>query len=172
MRDLLFKWAIPTYVTTITTAIPVNGQLKIEIGKKLPDQIGLIFGMAIYADTVDEANNPLITTANAQALYINLTDGPTQFFETIRLSDMLNEFAGTPVVKAEKYLPVNIPGNFDLSKSNYINPGLIVSAAPPALPTVIKLELWFVSTAAYVFLMKKGVVDDTYIARYEKSKGV
>jgi hypothetical protein len=170
MMDLIQKAGVPSYVTSIITPLPTNGQLTIPIAKTIPQQVGLIFGMAIDADTVDPANNPLITTANAQALYMVLKDGPTEFFQTIRLSDMLNEFAGSPVIRDKKYMPVNILGNFDLSTSFYNNPGLIVSAPVPALPTVIKLNLWFISTEGYEWMGSKGYVDNTFMSQFTQSK--
>jgi len=170
MREILFKAGIPTYVTSIITPIPTAVQVTLPIAKTIPQQIGLIFGLSIYADTVDPSNNPLITTANAQSLYMVLKDGPTDFFQPVRLSDMLQEFAGVPVIRNEKYLPVNIPGNFDLSTSSYLNPTGIVSAVAPALATVIMLDIWFISTEAYIWMMKKGFVEREFIEGFIKSK--
>lgn len=170
MLKLLQKAGVPSYVTTIITPIPTAQQLTIPIAKTIPQQVGLIFGMSIYADTVDPSNNPLITTANAQALYMVLKDGPTEFFQQVRLSDMLQEFAGTPIVRPEKFMPVNIFGNFDLSTSSYVNPGLIVSAPVPAQPTVIMLDLWFISTEAYKWMMSKNYVDSTFATQFTNSK--
>ena len=126
--------------------------------------------MSIYADSVDPANNPDITSANSTNLFLNFKDGPTIFVDSLRLSDLNYNPAGFPNVNPERYLPVNIPGNFDLSTSFYANPTGIVSAAAPAAPTVIQLELWFISTEAYKWLMSKGYVDKEFAEQFTKSK--
>lgn len=156
----LIYWGIPSYRTTIFTPLPTGVTTEIQIAKQLPTQIGRIFGMSVYCDTVTPANQPLITTANATNLYLNLVHGATKFFEVTRLDDLnYNPAVATIAVQAlEKWLPVNIPGDFDLSTSVYFNPTGIVSAVPPAAPTNIALNLWYISEAAYKTLVKKGMV--------------
>lgn len=156
--EQLIKLGIPSYVTQIFTDIPTNAELNIQIAKQLPTQIGRIYGLSIYTDTVTPDNKPLITTTDAMNLYINLKHGATDFFENIRLDDMLSNFTGVPTLPSQKWLPVNIPGDFDLSTSSYINPTSIVSAAAPAAATVIALNLWYISQKAYNTLEDQGLV--------------
>lgn len=154
----LFYLGIPTYRTTIFTPIPLTPQLTISLPKQLPTQIGRIIGLSVIADTVTPDNSPLITTTNAQNLYLFLRDGATEFFETVRLDDMLFNFAGVAAPDGRRYLPVNIPGDFDLSTSAFINPTGIVSAPAPAAATTIALNLWYISTNTYNRLEMDGRV--------------
>lgn len=167
MKEILFKTGVPTYVTNIITPIPTTAQRAIPIAKTIPQQIGLIYGLAQYTDTVDPNNVNLITFANAQELYLNFKDGPTEFFQTVRLDSMVYTLAGFPDQNEERYLKVNIPGNFDMSTSSYLNPGGITAAETA---TNIMLQLWFISTESYIWLMKRGYLDDTYAAQFIESK--
>lgn len=155
MLQTLFKLGIPTYTTTIYSSLPVAAEQTIPIAKQLPTQIGRIYGMAIYADTVTPDNKPLITTTDAGNLYLTFKDGATNFFEDLRLTDMLSEFTGVPSPRPNIYLPVNIPGGFDLSTSYYLNPTGIIAGV---LGKTIALKLWFVSVTTYSTMLKKGLV--------------
>lgn len=133
----LFRLGVTTMVTDIVTVIPATSNTKFDIGKVLQENIGFIYGLSIYADGVDEQGNTLISTAQAQSIYITFKNGATEFIETIRLDDLLNVFAGTPVVRPQKFTQVNIPV-FDLSKSFYQNPLGLGSGL------TIKLKLWYI----------------------------
>lgn len=167
MQEILFKTGVPSYVTNIITPIPTTAQRAIPIAKNIPQQVGLIYGLATYTDTVDPNNVNLITFANAQELYLNLKDGPTEFFQTVRLDALIFPLAGFPNQNPDTYMKVNIPGNFDMSTSNYLNPGGITAEAAA---TNIMLQLWFISTESYIWLMKKGYLDDTYAQQFIDSK--
>ena len=158
-EDIIAKAGINTYFTSVTTPVPTAAQTNIQIAKTIPKQIGLIYGISTYTDTVDPGNNPFITTTDASNLYLFLKDGPTEFFERIRLDELIWTFAGFPNINFRRFLPVNIFGTFDLSTSQYVNPTGIVSAAPPAAPTVIRLNMWFISTASTAELMRKGFIE-------------
>lgn len=152
----LTELGIPTYRQAIKTAISNQTQLNIPLPKQLPKDIGRIIGLSVYCDTVDPENNPLITTTNAENLYLALKDGATEFFIPVRLDDLLFNFAGVPVLSGEKYYPVNIPGDFDLSTSYYINPTLITS--PPDTSIMIQLNIHYINVHDYDTLIKKGFV--------------
>jgi hypothetical protein len=136
----LFEMGVATWMMDIVTPLPVNnagvGSANFQIGKTLPENVGFIYGLSTYADGIDSLNNPLISTTQAQNIYMNLQNGATVFEQDLRMSDLLNEFAGTPVVRPEKFMQVNIP-RFDLSKSFYLNPQLFVNAT-------IRLKIWYV----------------------------
>ena len=108
--------------------------------------------MSIYCDTVTEDNLPLISTANAQALYLNLKWGAADFIQNIRLDDMLFNFAGATGLSPTRYLPVNVPKDFNLDQSRYINPTMIPG------PLNISLNLWYISTLTYARMEKLGLV--------------
>jgi hypothetical protein len=141
MQTLLFRMGIGTWTQDFITTFGAIGQSEIIIGQNLPTDIGYIYGMNTYADGVDAQNNPLPSTVNMQNIWLNLKSGSTTFFETRRMSDLLNEFAGTPVVRPEKFIPVSIP-RFDLSKSFYANPTAITNVA-------VHLTLWYVQADAW-----------------------
>lgn len=153
--DKLFRLGIPTYTTTIFSPIPETASLIFPIAKQLPTQIGRIYGMAIYADSVTPSNDSLITTTDCTNLYMTLKDGATNFFENVRLTDLLSEFSGTPSPRPNNFLAVNIPGGFDLSTSFYSNPtGLVAGAGN----TTVALQLWYVSVPTYNTMLKSGTV--------------
>lgn len=155
MLQMLFKLGIPTYTTTIYSNLPTAAQAEIPIARQLPTQIGRIYGMATYADSVTPSNAPLITTTDCTNLYLTFKDGATNFFEDLRLTDLLSEFTGVPTTRPQNYLACNIPGGFDLSTSFYSNPtGIVAGAAGKT----IALKLWYVSVPTYSTMLKKGLV--------------
>lgn len=147
MEQLLFKLGIASWAQDIITPIPTTAATTFQIGKTLPTNVGFIYGLSTYADGLDPEGNTLITTTQAQGLYLNLQDGATQFFESIRMDDLLNTFAGTPVVRPQKYMPVCIP-DFDLSKSVYQNPNSFISGT-------IRLKIWYVQTKDWKHVKEK-----------------
>lgn len=144
MEKFLFRMGIASWVTDIITPLPTNPSASFQIGKTLPTNVGLIYGMSTFADGLDPEGSTLISTTQAQGLYFTFQDGPTQFIETIRLDDLLNTFAGTPVLRPQKYTPFNIP-EFDLSKSFFSNPNLYVTS-------VIHLKIWYIQKADYAHI--------------------
>lgn len=170
MKEILLRWGIPSYVTNIISPVPVQAQLTIPIAKTIPQQIGYIFGMNIYTDSADPNNDTLISYPEAQNLYMVLKDGPTEFFQLMRLDSLVNTIAGFPNVNPDSYTEVAIPGNFDLSTSYYQNPAGVVSTIEPAVSKTIMLQMWFVSTESYLWLMKKGVIDASYAEQFIRSK--
>lgn len=157
IEALFLKLGIPTYTTTIYSPLPVSAATSntFPIAKQLPTQIGRIYGMAVYCDTFTPDNKALITTANAQVLYLTLKDGATNFVEDLRLSDMQSQFLATPNARPTNYLPVNIPGGFDLSTSFYSNPTGLVTG--PTNVTVA-LKLWYISVETYNTMTKNKIV--------------
>lgn len=158
--DVLFAHGIPTYTMALSSPIPTTNENQIIISKQIPQQVGLIFGIYVYTDTVTPSNNPLITFTDATNLYLVLKDGPTDFFQPIRLDSLMFSFPGFPNIVEKRYLDVLIPGTFDLSTSFYSNPTGIVSAAAPALATTIMLGLWYISTESYIYLIRNKIVSE------------
>lgn len=156
LMDALFEYGIDTYVSGIETSISTTNQREIPISKQISQPIGLIFGLSTYADTVTPANDPLISTTEAENLYLTFKDGPDEFFEPIRMDALIFNFSGFPNTNANRYLHVNIQANFDLSTSFYSNPTGIVSDEEGT--KTIMLNLWYISTESYLFLIDQGVV--------------
>jgi len=155
MLEILFKLGIPTYTTTIYTPLSVNGDLQLQIAKQLPKTIGRIYGLEIYADGVTPDRKQLITTTDAQNLYMTLKDGVNNFYEDVRLSEMLNQFSGVPVTRPTTYLSVNIPNTIDLSTSFYTNPTGIVAGANSK---TIALKCWYITADVYKTMAKNKMV--------------
>jgi hypothetical protein len=151
MQQLLFKLGIPSYTTTLFTPIPATAVQQIQIAKQLPKSIGRIYGLSIYCDTVTPANDALITTTDAQNMYISLKDGTDLFYENVRLDDMLSTFTGVPSTRPQVYLPVSIQNEVDLSTSYYLNPTGIVAGANAK---TIALKLWFIDKPTYNMMLK------------------
>lgn len=136
LQTTLFRMGIGTWIEDIPTLLPTPAAVTVPIGQTMPSNVGFIYGISTYADGVDSENQTLISTVQSQLIFMTLQDGPTQFIQKVRLSDLLNEVAGSPVVRAEKFTPVAIPA-FDLSKSFYQNPTSVAGA-------VIRLKLWYI----------------------------
>jgi len=136
IQTLLFKLGIGTWVEDITTLLPAVASPTVQIGNTLPTNVGFIYGLSTYADSVDPDGNTLITSAQAMTIYLVLKDGPTEFIQYIRMDDLLNIVAGSPLVRNQKFTSVNIPA-FDLSKSYYKNPSSVLNAT-------IRLKLWYI----------------------------
>lgn len=154
--DILVKYGIDSYRMSIYTPIPSTAEQQIPISKQIPQQVGLIFGLSTYTDTVTPANQNLITTTNAGNLYLTFKDGPTEFFQPIRLNEMIYDFIGFPNTNQDRYMPVNINGNFDMSTSYYANPTNIVAGETNPF---IALNLWYISTNSYVWLMENKIIE-------------
>ena len=167
MQELLVKTGVPSYTTNFVSPIPTVAQTQIQIAKNIPQQVGYIYGLTILTDSASPGNQTLITLAQAQNLYIVLKDGPTEFFQQVRLDQMTQTLAGFPNLNPNYYMPVNIPGYFDLSTSYYQNPTGIVSVE---VTSVILLQLWFISTESYKWLMKKNYIDPTYAQDFIDAK--
>lgn len=153
--DFLLRLGIPTYTTTIYSPLPINASTAqtFDIAKQLPTQIGRIFGMSVYTEGVTPDNKDNITTADAENLYLTFKDGATDFIEDLRLSDLVTNLTNSQ--RQLPYVPVNIPGGFDLSTSFYRNPTAITAGANNK---TVALKLWFISVPTYNTMLKKGIV--------------
>lgn len=158
LKDTLFEYGIDTYLMSLQTVLPTTAENQIPIAKQIPQQVGLIYGLGIYTDGFTPANQPLITSTDAENIFLTFKDGPTEFFQPMRLDALIFKSSGFPLTSAEQYFPVNISGNFDLSTSFYANPTGVVSTDDETKN--IMLNLWYISTESYLFLMKQGVVKE------------
>lgn len=153
LEDILFTYGIDTYLMSILTNLPAVGEAVNPIAKQIPQQVGLIYGLSTYTDTVSPTNQTLISSADAENIYLTFKDGPTEFYQPQRMDSLIFKSAGFPNNNPNNYLPVFIQGNFDLSTSFYANPTAVISKT-------IMLNLHYISTESYVALMEKGVVLD------------
>lgn len=153
--ETLFKLGVPTLKTAIYTPLPATAELQVEIAKQLPTQIGRIYGLSIYTDTVTPDQKNLITTTDSMSLYLTLKEGMANFLEDMRLDDMLYTFTGVPSNRPVNYFPCNIPNSFDLSTSFYSNPAGIVAGANNK---TIALNLFYISIPTYNRLVKKNIL--------------
>jgi len=158
LKDTLFEYGIDTYLMSILTTVPTAADSQIPIAKQIPQQVGLIYGLGIYTDGFTPANQPLITSTDAENIFLTFKDGPTEFFQPLRLDALIFKSSGFPLTSAEQYFPVNIQGNFDLSTSFYANPTGVVSTDEEV--KVIMLNLWYISTESYLYLIDKKVVNE------------
>ena len=145
ITEILFRLGITTFVQDIITVLPATASTNFQVGKNLPTDVGFVYGLSTYADGLDPDGNTLITTTQAQGIYLTLQNGATQFLAQLRMDDLLNAYAGSPVVRPDKFTPVNIP-LFDLSKSFYQNPNNYSSAI---VQTSIRLKLWYIQREVF-----------------------
>lgn len=162
------KLGIITFADDVVTNIPTAPTNEIQIANILQQDIGWIYGLSMYADSVDPQGNTLMTTTQAQNIYLQLRNASVNFMQYIRLDDLLNTFAGSPNVRPRRYLPVNIPGTymaaeehrssskFDISTSSYLNPTGVVSPGGAAPPVVLRLKMWYINSQNASDLVKRG----------------
>lgn len=164
LQTYLLQYGLASYRVTLFISIPTTPEAEIPLPKQMPQNIGRIFGLSTYADTVTPANSTLITTSESQLLYFTFKDAATEFFINVRFDDLLYNFAGVPTPSGQKFLPVNLPGQFDLSNSFISNPTLIVTPAAPATK-VIALTFHYISQKSYQLLLKGGYMLDEVRSR-------
>lgn len=150
-EDKLFQLGITSFMTDIITLIPATPQTTFQIGKTLSEDVGYVYGISTYADSVDETGTPLPTTTDLQNIWLKLKNGSTEFYQNWRMDDLLNVFSGTPEVRDSHYRRVSIP-RFDISKSEYGNPTGISSAAGNIN---IHLKLWYIQNDAWQLVKKE-----------------
>lgn len=152
ITKLLTQYRLPTLHYPIYTQIPAAATPQLRIAAKLPTQIGLIYGLSIDAETVGPQNQTLITTANANVLYMTLFQGSSAFILDMRLSNLIfnNSPGTTSANNSARYLEQVIPGTFSLDQSYYSNPAALTAGT-------IKLNLWYITRQNVNFLVKKKV---------------
>lgn len=153
MNKLLSEQGVATLFTTILITLPTSGSQNIPIAKQLPNQIGMIYGLSIDVGQKDPNNNNLITLAQSALLYITLKKGSANFIENMRMDKLLfnNADATGNLSNPNRYLPVNVPGDFDLDTSFLTNPTGITSG-------VVSLNLWYITKTTMQTLKASGVV--------------
>lgn len=154
ITDFLVKYNIPTYLTQIKTTLPSTAQSSVNIGKNMPTNVGLIYGIFIYADSVvpDDASQNLISVSESESIYMSLKVGMTLYVENLRLDHLIYyNTAATAVNNTTRYMPVNIPYNIELDKSYYLNPSGTVDKT-------ILLNLLYIDKVGLALLQKNGVL--------------
>ncbi len=152
-HSLLIKYGIPTYFVPIYTDLPATNQLQIDISAQLQTQIGRIYGFSLDTDTVSPANKQLISVNDAMNIYLSLKWGSSYFIQEIRLDNMIYNITpgSTSMLPGERFLPVNVPNDFSLDQSIYINPTGVVGKT-------IKLNAWYISKISYNQLISAKVI--------------
>lgn len=151
IETMCFRCGIGIWVQDIKTLLPVNASaVPFQIGKILQTDIGFIYGLVMYSDGVDADGDTMVSTTQCQNMYLNLKDGASDFIQRIRLSDLLNEFSGSPVIREKKYTPIAIT-RFDLSNSTYANP-LAYTSSPANVS--VNLKLYYIQVDDWKMLEK------------------
>lgn len=153
MNNILAKEGIATLYTTIFITVPTTATTNIIIAKKLNTEIGMIYGISMDVDGKDNANNNLITLAQSALFYLTLKQGSSDFIDAMRMDKLVfNDAQATGnLSNPNRYLPVNIPGDFSLDTSFIVNPTSIITG-------VISLNLWYITKATQARLQKNGVM--------------
>jgi hypothetical protein len=149
-QEWLNRLGIPTMQTQVLTLLVAGQQLQL-IAANMQKSIGRIYGMSIDCNTVTPLNAALITSAQAMSMYITFVKGTDNYFGPLRLDNLDFNPVGVPALPAQKYFPVNIPGEIDLDKSFYSNP-LLVAAVN------IQLNLFYIDKATYALMEKEKIV--------------
>ncbi len=154
ITDFIVKYNIPTYLTQIVTTLPAQAQNVVNIGKNMPTNVGLIYGIFVYTDNVlpTDASQDLISGADAEGIYMSLKVGNTLYIENLRLDHLIffNKNLGA-VNNTTRYMPVNIPYNIELDKSQYFNPSGVISKT-------ILLNLLYIDMVGLKLLQEKKIL--------------
>lgn len=162
----LMQLGIPTYMQTIYVKVPASAAPNFDIAKQMPTQIGWIYGISTYVDGFTPDNFPLITQANSKALYLQFTDGVSQFINVKRLSELNFDTTLNGYIYADMW-ECSIPGNIDLSQSKILNPTLITGAAGG---TFVALNLYYVDWTSYQWLLDTKYIKTTRPAKNPNNK--
>lgn len=150
IHETLLHWGVRTYFDSVD--IVLSGQNEQKFNGELQTDIGFIYGMSTYADTVWQDNSTLITTTQAQNLYLALKNGKVFSVQYIRMDDMLTVFAGSPIIRPTPYIPVNVyHEDFNLKSSFIQNPTLITG------PTLV-INMWYIGMKELQELEGRGFV--------------
>lgn len=170
LEELFLRLGLVTFTADVVTNIPTQNSNQIQIAKFLQTDIGFIYGLSTYADSTDPQGNTLVSTTQCQNLWLTLKNAATEFGPNIRLDDLLTVFAGTPIVRNQRYLPYRIPcyfkdpvtnemgKHFDISTTYFTNPTGIVSSSNTGVPPItIRLKLWYINSYDTTELVAKGM---------------
>lgn len=149
LEQVLFRLGIPTYIQSIYVDFPLAAQPVINLPKQLPTQIGWCYGISTDTQGVTPDNTTLITTVEADALYLVFKAGASEFQKSIRMQKLI--FAANV---EQRYLPINIPYTVSLDQSYLQNPTGIVSAV--GANKQAKIDLWYIDKKSYITLRKSG----------------
>lgn len=152
MQELLIKQGIPTYIINIFTDLGAVAESPIQIGKQMPTNIGLIYGISVNVDGVqpDNASNAMITQDEASKIWLTLVAGSLSFLKYVKL-DQLVFSSSTLGDNQQRFLPVNIPNNFSLDLSQYFNPESIINKT-------ISLQFWYIDKESYNRLVSNKLI--------------
>jgi len=155
IEEMFMRWNVATRTQYIK--MNLDGSNQQEFTGKLPTDIGQIFGLTLYADSVNNAGIQLISTTQAQNLWLNIFKGATQVIKPIRSDDMLNVYGGSPLVREKKYLPVSIPWyDFSLDQSFINNPLLYAGTTDD--PLQVYIALWYIPVNQWNDLQSRGMI--------------
>lgn len=146
--------------------ITLDGSQQQIINGELQTDIAVIYGISTYTDGVAYDNSPLISTAQSESLFLNVKRGKVFTVQNLKLSDLNNEFAGSPLIRTEKYTPMIIyREDFVLSASYIANPLLIGATGTP--PNII-LNFWYVDQEDWETMLGHGMVFNPEHPNYKK----
>ena len=155
----MFHLGLRTRVQQVKTIL--SGQTQQNLGANLQENVGLIIGLSVYTDGVDPVNQALITTAQSNVLYLNLVHGDRIVIQNIKLLDLLNQQAGSNIIRPEKYTDVLIRGqDLQLNTSQYLNPTLIGAGDPTINTPCVTLNMWYIDITDYKRLVEHKVIKD------------
>lgn len=152
VQEWLVARGKPAFMYDIATTVTVQNQ--IQFATVIPTDIAWIYGVSTDADGFDQNNNPLPTTTQLSNLYLFLKDSSHDLLQYLRMSNILNVYAGTPVIRPNVYFPVSIKGNIDTSNSQYFNPTGITPGPGPN-PVTIHLKFWYMQKKDYEDFQKE-----------------
>lgn len=153
----MFHLGLRTRVQQVKTTL--NGQQSQPLGANLQTNVGLIIGLSVYTDGVDPTNQALISTAQSNVLYLQLVHGDKTIIQNLKLLDLLNQQAGTNIIRPDKYTDVLIRSeDLQLNVSQYLNPTLIGSATTTLATPCVILNMWYIDISDYRRLQEHKIV--------------
>ncbi len=147
MLDIQQEFNIPTKIKTLTTS--TNAANATVIGQTMPAEIGYIYGISVLKDGIDEQGQAVIAEAQLENVFLQLKRGTSLVFDSYRL-DQLCFSSDTDLSNPKRYLDIVMPGDLDLSTSQYITPN-------GAAVGNIVLNLFYLSWTDINYLNNQGI---------------
>lgn len=120
---------LPTYTQEIE--VQLNGDLEIDIQRRLPTQIWFVYGVHTVVNGLAPSGRAIIPGGTEDSMYLKAVVGSTAFLNRIRLSDIIFN-AASP----RKFFQLDA-GRFSLDISELSNPAAVTGFS-------VMLFFWYV----------------------------
>jgi len=153
--NMLTRHGLMYNVVNIITPFPAVATQQIAVGSKMPTDVGFIFGLSVFANSVSPGGSTLLTFAQTGTVYLQLKRGSNNVLNQVRLDQyVVNTADATRSNYAQPYVETYLPADISLDQSLYFNPTGVLNSS-------VMLNFWYVNTETTKALLSLGLVKDT-----------